>query len=126
MNPKDEAAERVWEVTLPKIRDKRRQREVRRTAVIVAAAACIVCGAFWISIKPSPTIPKPTVVALPTAEAVGNIAVMRMGSDGNAVLEELSKDHYGNASLSFGLTQFVFEDTSDPEGRINAEPVLFH
>ena len=126
MNPKDEAADKVWELTLPMIRRKRRQRELGRKALLAAASACVAFGAYWMTTKPSPSVPNRAAVVRPALEVGGTIAVIRVGSDGNAVLEELSNANFQDAHLSFGLTQFVFEDATDPEGRINADLVFLH
>ena len=127
MNPKeDEHAEKVWELTLPQIRRKRSQRDLRRKAMVAAATACVACGAYLMS--RSPDSPEQVVAPPPAVDAADpgqTIAVIRVGSDGNAVLEEMSASKLSYGDMSFGLTQVVFEDPKELEVNFRADSLIF-
>ena len=127
MNPKeDEHAEKVWELTLPQIRRKRSQRDLRRKALAVAATACVACGAYLMNRIPDSPVqviaPPPAVDA---ADPGQTIAVIRVGSDGNAVLEEMSASKLSYGEMSFGLIQVVFEDPKELEVNFRADSLIF-
>lgn len=127
MNPKeDEHAEKVWELTLPQIRRKRSQRDLRRKAMVAAATACVACGAYLMS--RSPDSPEQVMAPPPAVDAADpgqTIAVIRVGSDGNAVLEEMSASKLSYGDMSFGLTQVVFEDPKELEVDFHAAALIF-
>jgi hypothetical protein len=129
MNPKeDEHAEKVWELTLPQIRRKRSQRDTRRKALVAAATACVACAAYLMSRSPAPDAPEQVVAPPPAGVAVvpgQTIAVIRVGSDGNAVLEEMSASKLSDGDMSFGLTQVVFEDPKELEANFRADSLIF-
>lgn len=125
MKPNDEAAQKVWETTLPEIRRKRRQRELGKKVLLASASACIAWGAWLLSSRPSTMVTKPTSFPEPVIQTQQTFAVMKVGIDGNTVLQELSDANLGDANLSFGLTQFVFEDATEPEGQMRDGLILF-
>lgn len=127
MNPKeDEHAEKVWELTLPQIRRKRSQRDLRRKALVAAATACVACGAYLMSRSPVPPAQAGAPpLAVDAADPGQTIAVIRMGSDGNAVLEEMSASSLSDGNMSFGLIKVVFEVPKELEVNFRADPLLF-
>jgi hypothetical protein len=112
MKPTPESAEMIWERTLPEIRKTRIKRRNRK----VAFAAATTCGliATWFALLPqAPNHPViRTVPPLPPMEET--IAVMRIDENGRVRLEEVPTNQLGPVELTFGLTQFVYDDRLDP------------
>ncbi len=112
MKPPSENAEMIWERTLPEIRKTRIKRRNRQ----VAFAAATTCGliATWFALLPPPPN-QPVVRAIPPLPPMEEtIAVMRIDEYGRGRLEEVPMNQLGSVELTFGLTQFVYDDRLDP------------
>lgn len=113
MNLTDEKnANRVWEMTLPEIRNTRRRRGQRRVA-LAAIASCLLFGTSWLLLKPSPMVHETLTFAPPVSEIEETIAVMRVDEEGRFRLEELPVSDFGSIELAFGLTQLMSDDLPD-------------
>jgi len=112
MTSTNEDADRVWASTLQQIRKTRRQRGLGRITLAVVSA-CALGGVSWFLLNPPLTIPMQTAVTEPGLKIEETIAVMRVGEDGIARLEELSTGRLRSIELTFGLTQVVCEDLTD-------------